>query len=152
MKVQAEKTESGFPKKKAWSHNPSLHHLYREWARLGLISRPWSCKQGSPWVCTPSGVLNTRKPSHDGNVLTIVEVAKMDHPAAHSGLAVRGQVEVKKIYPYVNLIKMFISSKLFVWHLSRRIVRMESAEKWAAIYRKKAEPWWAGKGPMRKRH
>ena len=40
---------------------------------------------------------------------------------------------------------MFISSKLFVWHLSRRIIRMESAEKWAAIYRKKPSRDWLEK-------
>ena len=34
---------------------------------------------------------------------------------------------------------------LFVWHLSRRIVRMESAEKWAAIYRKKPSRDWLEK-------
>ena len=45
----------------------------------------------------------------------------------------------------IAFIKMFISSKLFVWHLSRRIVRMESAEKWAAIYRKKPSRDWLGK-------
>ena len=37
------------------------------------------------------------------------------------------------------------SSKLFVWHLSRRIVRMESVEKWAAIYRKKPSRDWLEK-------
>ena len=38
----------------------------------------------------------------------------------------------------IALIKMFISSKqLFVWHLSRRIVRRESAGKEAAICMKK---------------
>ena len=40
---------------------------------------------------------------------------------------------------------MFISSKIFVWHLSRRIVRIESAEKWAAIYRKKPSRNWLEK-------
>ena len=30
-------------------------------------------------------------------------------------------------YLRIALIKMFTSSKLFVWHLSRRIVKMESA-------------------------
>ena len=43
------------------------------------------------------------------------------------------------------LVKMFISLKLFVWHLSRRIVRMESAGKWAAIYRKKPSREWLEK-------
>ena len=49
------------------------------------------------------------------------------------------------VIPLIALIKMFISSKLFVWHLSRRIVRMESAEKWAAIYRKKPSHDWLEK-------
>ena len=40
---------------------------------------------------------------------------------------------------------MFISSKLFVWHLSRRIVRIEGAGKWAAIYRKKPSRDWLEK-------
>ena len=35
------------------------------------------------------------------------------------------------------LIKMFTSSKLFVGHLSKRFVRMESVEKKAVIYSKK---------------
>ena len=45
----------------------------------------------------------------------------------------------------IALIKMFVSSKLFVWHLSRRIVRMESAGKWAAIYREKPSRDWLEK-------
>ena len=34
------------------------------------------------------------------------------------------------------------SSKLFIWHLSKRIVRMESAGKGAAVYRKKPNRYW----------
>ena len=45
----------------------------------------------------------------------------------------------------IALIKMFISLKLIVWHLSRRIVRMESAERWAAIHRKKPSRDWLEK-------
>ena len=41
---------------------------------------------------------------------------------------------------------MFVSSKqLFFWHLSRRLVRMESAGKGAGYLWEKAEPWLPGK-------
>ena len=36
----------------------------------------------------------------------------------------------------IALIKMFMFSKLFVWHLSRRIVRLKRAGIGAASYRK----------------
>ena len=46
----------------------------------------------------------------------------------------------------IALIKMFVSSKeFFVWHLSRRIIRMESAGQRAAIYRKKRNRDWLKK-------
>ena len=48
-----------------------------------------------------------------------------------------------------SFIKLFISLKLFVWHWSRRIVRMESAGKRAAIYRKNPSRDWLKKRPMR---
>ena len=45
----------------------------------------------------------------------------------------------------IALIKMFIPSTLFVWHLSRRIVRSKSEVKWAATYRKTPRRDWLKK-------
>ena len=46
---------------------------------------------------------------------------------------------------FIALIKMFMSSKLFIWRLSRRIVGMESAGKGATVYRKKPSRDWLKK-------
>ena len=50
-----------------------------------------------------------------------------------------------------TLMKMLIFSKLFIWLLSRGIIRIESAGKGAPKL-EKAKQWLAGKGSTRKRH
>ena len=45
----------------------------------------------------------------------------------------------------IAVIRMLTSSRLFVWHLSRRIVRMESIGKGAAIYWKNPSRDWLEK-------